>query len=101
MSFNFFADEAAFREQTDRQSRMPCVTSPSFRCGECSLVCRTLGRKKTAAGWRCAGCHQAREQRRAGKGGACAQRMNDMFAHEVRDAYEMTAQQADLLEGVK
>ena len=30
-----------------------------------------------------------------------AQRMQDMFAHEVRDAYEMTAQQADLLEGVK
>lgn len=30
-----------------------------------------------------------------------AQRMTDMFAHEVRDAYEMTAQQADLLEGVK
>ena len=30
-----------------------------------------------------------------------AQRMNDMFAHEVRDAYEMTQQQADLLEGVK
>jgi len=30
-----------------------------------------------------------------------AQRMTDMFAHEPRDAYEMTAQQADLLEGVK
>ena len=30
-----------------------------------------------------------------------AQRITDMFAHEVRDAYEMTAQQADLLEGVK
>ena len=30
-----------------------------------------------------------------------AQRVTDMFAHEVRDAYEMTAQQADLLEGVK
>ena len=30
-----------------------------------------------------------------------AQRMQDMFAHEVRDAYELTAQQADLLEGVK
>ena len=30
-----------------------------------------------------------------------AQRMTDMFAHEVRDAYEMTAQQADLLEGAK
>ena len=30
-----------------------------------------------------------------------AQRMQDMFAHEVRDAHEMTAQQADLLEGAK
>ena len=30
-----------------------------------------------------------------------AQRMQDMFAHEIRDAYEMTQQQADLLEGVK
>ena len=28
-----------------------------------------------------------------------AQRVNDMFAHEVRDAYAMTAQQADLLDG--
>lgn len=30
-----------------------------------------------------------------------AQRMTDMFAHEARDAYEQTAQQADLLEGAK
>ena len=30
-----------------------------------------------------------------------AQRVRDMFAHEVRDAYEMTQQQAELLEGVK
>jgi DNA modification methylase len=30
-----------------------------------------------------------------------AQRITDMFAHEVRDAYEMTQQQADLLEGTK
>lgn len=29
-----------------------------------------------------------------------AQRMQDMFAHEVRDAYEITAQQAGLLEGL-
>ena len=65
MSFKFFADEVAFREQTDRQSQM---AGPSFRCGECSRVCRTLGRKKTAAGWRCAECHQAREQRKTSKG---------------------------------
>lgn len=30
-----------------------------------------------------------------------AQRVQDMFLHEVRDAYEMTQQQADLLEGFK
>lgn len=30
-----------------------------------------------------------------------AQRVQDMFAHEVRDAYETTQQQADLLEGAK
>jgi site-specific DNA-methyltransferase (adenine-specific)/modification methylase len=30
-----------------------------------------------------------------------AQRITDMFAHEVRDAYKMTQQQADLLEGTK
>ena len=30
-----------------------------------------------------------------------AQRMQDMFAHEVRDAYEQTAQQADLLDGFR
>lgn len=30
-----------------------------------------------------------------------AQRISDMFGHDVRDAYEQTAQQADLLEGVK
>ena len=65
MSFNFFADEVAFREQTGRQAGMAGVTGPSFRCGGCSRVRRTLGRKKTAAGWRCAGCHQAREYRKA------------------------------------
>ena len=70
MSFNYFADEAAFREQTDRQAGMAGVTGPSFRCGGCSRVRRTLGRKKTAAGWRCAGCHHAREHRKAIKGEA-------------------------------
>ena len=29
-----------------------------------------------------------------------AQRVQDMFAHEVRDAYEVTEQQASLLEGL-
>lgn len=67
MTFSHLIDEPRFREQTDRQSQMAGVTGPSFRCGECSRVCRTLGRKKTAAGWRCAGCHQAREQRKTSK----------------------------------
>ena len=31
MSFNFFADEAAFREQTDRQARMAGVTGESSK----------------------------------------------------------------------
>ena len=30
-----------------------------------------------------------------------AQRVQDMFAHDVRDAHEITQQQADLLEGAK
>ena len=30
-----------------------------------------------------------------------AQRISDMFGHDVRDAYEQTEQQADLLEGVR
>lgn len=63
--FNFFADEAAYRAQTGRQAAMPGVTGPSFRCGECGRHRATKGRKKTATGWRCAGCHQAREYRRA------------------------------------
>lgn len=65
--FNFFADEAAYREQTGRQAAMPGVTGPSFRCSECGRHRATKGRKKTAVGWRCAGCHQAREYRRAMK----------------------------------
>ena len=63
--FNFFADEVAYQAQTGRQAAMPGVTGPSFRCGECGRHRATKGRKKTAAGWRCAACHQAREYRRA------------------------------------
>ena len=63
--FNFFADEVAYRAQTGRQAAMPGVTGPSFRCGECGRHRATKGRKKTATGWRCAECHQAREYRRA------------------------------------
>lgn len=68
--FNFFADEEAYREQTAGQVKMAGVTGPSFRCGECGRTLLIKGRKKTAAGWRCAGCHQARERRRAMKGAA-------------------------------
>ena len=84
MSFKFFADEVAFREQTDRQARMAGVTGPSFRCGGCARVCRTLGRKKTAAGWRCAGCNQAREYRRACQNGAQAAIASRVVAVSVR-----------------
>lgn len=63
--FNFFADEVACRAQTGRQAAMPGVMGPSFRCGECGRALLIKGRKKTATGWRCAGCHQAREYRRA------------------------------------
>lgn len=45
--------------------------------------------------------YREQTERQASMPGVMSQRMTDMFAHEVRDAYEMTAQQADLLEGVK
>ena len=70
MSFNYFADEVAFREQTDRQAQMPGATSPSFRCVACGRRSSMKGSKRTAVGSICASCHQAREQRRAGKGAA-------------------------------
>ena len=41
MSFKFYADEVAFREQTDRQARMAGVTGPSFRCVACKRVATT------------------------------------------------------------
>ena len=70
MSFNFFADEVAFREQTDRQASMPSMMSPTFRCVACGRRSAMKGYKRTAAGSVCAACNQAREQRRAGKGAA-------------------------------
>lgn len=63
-------DLADYREQTERQATMPGVTGPSFRCGECGRTLLIKGRKKMAAGWRCAGCHQAREYRKAIRGAA-------------------------------
>ncbi len=65
MSFRFYADEVAFREQTERQASMPGVTSPTFRCVACGRRSAMKGYKRTAAGSVCASCHQAREQRKA------------------------------------
>lgn len=64
------ADLADYREQTERQATMPGVMRPSFRCRDCGQSKGTKGRKKTATGWRCAECHQAREYRKAIKGAA-------------------------------
>lgn len=62
---------ARYRDQTAvKVSNMNGVMSPSFRCVECGQSRVTKGRKKTAAGWRCAACHQARECRKAIKGAA-------------------------------
>ena len=64
-------DLARYREQTEvKSSNMNGVMSPSFRCVACGQSRATKGRKKTAVGWRCAGCHQAREYRKAIKGAA-------------------------------
>ena len=70
MSFNYFADEVAFREQTERQARMPGVTMPTFVCVACKSRSVTKGCKQLSVGRICAACKQAREQRRAGKGAA-------------------------------
>ena len=70
MSFKFYADEVAFREQTERQSRMAGVTGQSFRCVACKRVATTKGCKRLSIGSLCAARKQAREQRRAGKGAA-------------------------------
>ncbi len=67
MSFRYFADEIAYREQTERQASMPGVTSPTFRCVACGRRSAMKGCKRTAAGSICAACNQAREQCRAGK----------------------------------
>ena len=69
MSFRYFADEIAYREQTERQASMPGVTSPTFRCVACGRRSAMKGYKRTAAGSICAACHQARE-RRGRQGGA-------------------------------
>ena len=67
MSFGFHCRETGF---TYAGNNLNGVMSPSVRCVECGRSRATMGRKKTAAGWRCAGCHQAREYRKAIKGAA-------------------------------
>ena len=68
MSFNYFADEVAFREQTERQAPMPGVTMPTFVCVACGRSSVTKGCKRLSIGSICAACHQAREQRKARMG---------------------------------
>jgi len=65
MTFARQIDEQRYREQTERQARMPVVTSPTFRCVACGRRSAMHGYKRTAAGSVCASCHQAREARRA------------------------------------
>lgn len=59
------ASEQQYRETTARQAQMAGATMPSFICVECRKSRRLGGRKKAPGGWRCAGCHQAREYRKA------------------------------------
>jgi hypothetical protein len=70
MTFRLPIDEQRYREQTERQASMPGVMSPTFRCVDCGRRSSMKGSKRTAVGSICASCHQAREQRRAGKGAA-------------------------------
>lgn len=65
MSFSYFSDEVAFREQTDRQARMAGVTMPTFVCVACKRRSVTKGCKQLSIGRICAACQQAREQRKA------------------------------------
>lgn len=59
------ANEMAYRETTARQAQMAGATMPSFICVECRQSRRLGGRKNAVGGWRCAGCDQAREYRKA------------------------------------
>lgn len=67
MSFKFFADEVAFREQTDRQASMPGVTSPTFRCVACKRRSVTKGCKQLSVGRICAACKLAREAKQCSR----------------------------------
>ena len=64
MSFTFFSDEAAFREQTARQAPMPGVTMPTFVCVSCKRRSVTKGCKRLSVGRICEVCKLAREYRK-------------------------------------
>lgn len=63
MSFQFFADEVLFREQTDRQAPMAGVTLPTFVCVACKRRSVTKGCKRLSIGRICAKCNEARINR--------------------------------------
>ena len=65
MSYFEQASEQQYRETTARQAQMAGATMPSFVCVQCCQSRRIAGRKKATGGWRCVGCHQARECRKA------------------------------------
>ncbi|MDV7394911.1 hypothetical protein RZS08_26235 [Arthrospira platensis SPKY1] len=65
--WSYPADEHHYREQTAGQAKFAGVMLPSFVCGRCNQVRAIKGRKKIAARWWCAYCHQAREYARAAK----------------------------------
>lgn len=65
--WSYPADEHHYREQTAGQAKFAGVMLPSFVCGRCNQVRSIKGRKKIAAGWWCAACHQTREHARAAK----------------------------------
>lgn len=61
---------ASFREQTERQKKMPGVTLCSFVCKACGQSKRIGGRKELVKGCQrlgyvCAECHARREARKA------------------------------------
>lgn len=63
---------ASYRDQTERQKRMPGVTLASFNCKSCGWDRKIAGRKQcvkgtTKFGYVCAECHARREERKAMK----------------------------------
>ena len=84
-----------YRQMVDAMPEGVTILDPFMGSGTTGVACVELGRKfigiEINEKYFDIACRRIED----------AQRVQDMFAHEVRDAYEMTAQQADLLEGVK